>query len=122
MAHSPKILREMGRLVARAKELEIADLFASYEEMLLRALRLKATPGKNANVIQHAMGYFKKDLSRAEKHEMIEVLEQYRGGLLPLIVPVTLLSHYVRKYEPDYLLEQSYLDPHPVELKLRNHA
>ena len=122
MAHSPKILREMGRLVAQAKEHSAAELFGTYERLLLDALRLKATPGKNANAIQHAMGSFKKDLTGDEKQEMLEVLERYRDGLFPLVVPVTLLRHYVRKYAPDYLVDQSYLNPHPVELKFRNHA
>ena len=122
MAHSPKILREMGKLVAHAKEHDTAELFETYEHLLLEALRLGATPGKNANVIQHAMGYFKKDLSGDEKQEMLEIIDRYREGHFPLVVPVTLLSHYVRKYAPSYLTEQSYLNPHPVELKLRNHA
>jgi len=70
----------------------------------------------------HMMGYFKKELSSWEKGEMLEVIDQYRMNLIPLIVPLTLLRHYVRKYDQAYLKEQTYLDPHPLELQLRNHV
>ena len=122
MAHSPSLLREMGRLVAHAKETDAAELFEEYEGLLLRAMRLQATPGKNANVLQHALGYFKKQLDGDERAEMLEVIEHHRTGLVPLVVPVTLLQHYVRKYEQPYLRDQTYLVPHPLELKLRNPA
>jgi uncharacterized protein YbgA (DUF1722 family)/uncharacterized protein YbbK (DUF523 family) len=122
MAHSPKHLREMGRLVARAKELGASELYTRYEELLMTALALKATPGKNANVLQHGLGYFKMKLTPDERVEMLEIIERHREGYLPLVVPVTLLSHYVRKYREPYLERQSFLNPHPLELKLRNHA
>jgi uncharacterized protein YbgA (DUF1722 family)/uncharacterized protein YbbK (DUF523 family) len=122
MAHSPQILKEMGQLVAHAKGMSPTGLFGRYEELLMAALALKATPGKNANVLQHALGYFKKDLARDEKAEALEVIDQYRAGYTPLVVPVTLIGHFVRKYEEPYLASQTYFNPHPVELRLRNHA
>ncbi|MGB3088127.1 MAG: DUF523 and DUF1722 domain-containing protein [Phycisphaerae bacterium] len=122
MAHSPALAQEMGRLVARAKDLPLPDLRARYETLLLKALALKATPPKHANVLQHMMGYLKKNLSGDEKQEMLALVGDYRAGLVPLIVPVTLMKHYVRKYAVVYLAQQTYLEPHPVELALRNHA
>ena len=68
------------------------------------------------------MGYFKKRLSADEKQELLDVIETYRSGYVPLVVPLTLLNHYVRKYDQPYLAQQVYLNPHPVELKLRNHV
>jgi uncharacterized protein YbgA (DUF1722 family) len=68
------------------------------------------------------MGYFKKQLTADEKQELLEVLEQYRNELVPLIVPITLINHYVRKYNQPYLKQQTYLNPHPLELKLRTHV
>jgi uncharacterized protein YbgA (DUF1722 family) len=68
------------------------------------------------------MGYFKKDLTADEKQELLEVIDEYRRGLIPLIVPVTLMNHYVRKYNKAYLKSQTYLNPHPTELQLRNHV
>ena len=121
-SHSEKHCREMGRLVATAKGVTRGDLFMKYETLLMQALRLKTTPKKHANVLMHMMGYFKKVLSGDEKQELLETIDQYRMGYLPLIVPVTLLNHYVRKYREAYLGDQTYLQPHPMELQLRNHV
>ena len=122
MSHSPTHSQMMGKLVAESKTLPIEDVFVQYEALLIGALRLKTTLKKNINVIQHIMGYFKKQLSSDEKQELIEIIEQYRQEHVPLIVPVTLLNHYVRKYNIAYLSKQFYLKPHPIALKLRNHA
>jgi uncharacterized protein YbgA (DUF1722 family) len=70
----------------------------------------------------HLLGYFKQQLSADEKQELLELIDQYRAGHIPLIVPVTLITHYVRKYDQPYLKTQTYLNPHPLSLKLRNHA
>jgi uncharacterized protein YbgA (DUF1722 family)/uncharacterized protein YbbK (DUF523 family) len=122
LAHSPTHYRDLGRLVARAKELPLPELCRLYQSRLMEALRLKATPRKNANVLDHLMGYFKKDLTPDEKRELREVIDSHRLGYVPLVVPVTLINHYVRKYQQPYLREQFYLHPHPVELQLRNHV
>ena len=122
MSHSPQALRDMGRLVARAKALRPARLMAEYEALMLKALRLRATPKKHANCLQHMLGYFKADLTRDEKQEMLETIDRYRTGLVPLVVPVTLMQHYVRRTGEPYLSRQTYLNPHPLELKLRNHV
>jgi uncharacterized protein YbgA (DUF1722 family)/uncharacterized protein YbbK (DUF523 family) len=122
LSHSPKHYRELGRLVARASELPIHQLYDHYQSRLMDALRLQATSSKNANVLYHLMGYFKKDLSADEKQELLEIIDHYRQGFVPLVVPVTLLNHYVRKYNQPYLKGQFYLHPHPVELQLRHHV
>lgn len=122
MAHSPEIYREMGKLVAEGKRLSRVQLLESYRELLMRALSLHATVKKNTNVLSHIMGYFKKYLTPGEKEELLEIIRQYHEQLIPLIVPVTLLKHYVNKYDQGYLKSQSYLNPHPMELMLRNHV
>ncbi len=122
LSHSPEHYRLMGRLVATAKDFPVKELYRQYQHILMEALRLKATPKKHANVLMHMMGYFKQQLTSDEKQELLEVIEGYRTGLLPLIVPVTLINHYVRKYNQPYLKEQAYLNPHPLELQLRNHV
>jgi len=122
MAHNVNAYRELGRLVARAKEFHPDELAEQYIGRVMTALKLSSTVKKNVNVLQHVMGYFKGDLSSDEKQELLEVIGNYKDSLVPLIVPVTLLNHYVRKYEQPYLKEQVYLNPHPMELKLRNHV
>ena len=114
--------RELGKLVAEAKSIPAEELYTQYQMLFMEALLLKTTIKKNINVLQHMMGYFKKQLSTDEKRELLETIELYRNEYVPLIVPVTLLKHYVRKYDQPYLKEQLYLNPHPIELKLRNHA
>ena len=122
MAHSPKHYREIGRLVAEGKKMNALDLYDRYEAMLIEALGLRATVSKHTNVLMHVLGYFKKQLSADEKQEVLELIENYRNGHLPLIVPVTLLNHFVRKYRQPYLSDQTYLNPHPLDLQLRNHV
>ena len=122
LSHSPKHYSILGKLVASQKEMPLRELTALYEKLLMEALKLKTTPKKNVNVLQHMMGYFKKELASGEKQELLDVIGQYQKGYLPLIVPMTLLHHYVRKYEQAYLAGQVYLSPHPLELQLRNHA
>lgn len=122
LAHSTEHYRQLGKLVARARERAWPDLLTDYHAGAMKALGLKATVKKNTNVLHHLMGYFKKQLSGDEKQELLEIIDSYRQGEVPLIVPVTLVKHYVRKYRESYLQEQVYLHPHPLELKLRNHA
>ncbi|MBI5013882.1 MAG: DUF523 and DUF1722 domain-containing protein [Deltaproteobacteria bacterium] len=122
LSHSTELYRALGRWVAHAKEHGTEELFAEYQRLLLEALQLKATPKKNANVLQHCLGYFKNVLNPDEKQELLEVIDRYRTELIPLIVPVTLVNHYVRKYDEPYLRLQTYLNPHPAELRLRNHV
>jgi uncharacterized protein YbgA (DUF1722 family)/uncharacterized protein YbbK (DUF523 family) len=122
MAHSQKHLKEMGALVARAKEIKPTELTERYRTLLMDAMALKPTAAKHENVLLHILGYFKKNLTPDEKQELLEVIRQFKRGLIPLIVPVTLLGHYVRKYDQPYLKEQTYLHPHPAELMLRNHV
>ncbi len=122
LAHSPKHYREMGKLVAAGKASPPAELFQAYQTLLMEALKLKTTTKKNTNVLQHLMGYFKKDLSADEKQELLDIFRQYHDGYIPLIVPVTLINHFTRKYRQPYLAQQTYLNPHPVALKLRNHV
>lgn len=122
LSHSPKHYQVMGRLVAQARDYPLEELYERYVRLLMEALKLKASPAKNANVMQHMLGYFRKDLSGDEKQEMLETIRLYRQGHFPFIVPMTLMNHYVRKYDQSYLKEQTYLNPHPLELQLRNHA
>ncbi len=122
MAHHPEIAREMGKLTAKAKQLPTDELFTTYLTLMMKCLKYKSTPRKNANVLYHMTGYFKKHLQPEEKQELVELIEHYRLEYYPLIVPITLFRHYVRKYRQPYLKDQYYLNPHPLELKLRNHA
>ncbi|MDT8389815.1 MAG: DUF523 and DUF1722 domain-containing protein [Lentisphaeria bacterium] len=122
MAHSPRGATALGRIAARGKDSDLSADIAEYGTMLMTVMRLIATPKKHTNVLHHAMGYFKKMITADEKVELLDVIESFHQGLTPLIVPITLIKHYARKYETPYLRDQDYLNPHPAELKLRNHC
>lgn len=122
LSHSPKHYKMMGKLVADGKSIAMKELYREYEGILMEALKLKTTFAKNSNVLQHIMGYFKRQISSDEKQEILEIIQQYREGYIPLIVPVTLMKHYVRKYKQSYISMQTYLNPHPAALQLRNHV
>lgn len=122
LSHSEKHYRFIGKRIAEGKGIPVNRMYSIYEQQFMEALKRKSTPAKNTNVLMHMMGYFKKQLSRDEKQELLEYIDQYRQGYLPLLVPLTLINHYVRKFDQKYLKMQSYLNPHHLELKLRNHT
>ncbi len=120
MSHSPRHCRLLGKLVAQLKAIPLAQVYEQYQTLLMAALLLKSTINKNVNVLFQVMSYFKKELSPFEKEELLEIINNYRQGDIPLIIAVTLLNHLVRKYDQAYLKNQYYLNPHPLELKLRS--
>lgn len=122
LSHSEKEFRELGRLVAAAKSMKRDDLRRKYENTFMSAMKKIATMNKNSNVLQHMLGFFKKDLDASSWNELLTHIEDYRAGLVPLVVPLTLLRHYVRILDIAYLRDQVYLNPHPKELSLRNHT
>jgi uncharacterized protein YbgA (DUF1722 family) len=121
MAHCPDKLSILGRLASGNTGKTTRDIFENYINELMPAFKETASVNKNVNALQHITGYFRNLISADEKQELIEITEEYHKKLIPLIVPVTLLNHYDRKYNIEYLKKQYYLNPHPHELCLRNH-
>ncbi len=121
MSHSPARLKEMGKLVAQVSRDSLGIACKDYLLLLTAAMRELATVKKQRNVLEHIAGYFKDDLDKEEKAELIELIDKFYNELTPLIVPVTMLSHYVRKYRKDYLADQYYINALPAELMLRNY-
>lgn len=122
LAHSPKHYKILGQLVAQIKRYRPENFKEKYIESFMRALSIKSTIRKNVNVMQHIVGFLKPYLDRNARADIIKVIENYRSGLVPLIVPLTLIKHYVKLYDIDYIKDQVYLSPHPEELMLRNHV
>lgn len=120
LSHSPRHHRIMGKLVARAKAMPMAALYAEYQKLLLEALRLMATPAKHSNVLQHIMGYFKKQLSGDERQELQEVIDSYRRGQVPLIAPLDRIHHYACLYDLAHLSQQRYLLPQTLQLQVQD--
>ncbi len=122
MAHDVGRYRELGRLVASLKRRSRGEIREAYQDGFMAALSRVASRGRNANVLQHAAGHLSKRLDSASRVELADLIHDYRRELVPLVVPVTLLRHHARRLEVDYLIGQTFLEPHPKELMLRNHV
>ena len=122
LAHHPQQCEMLGRLIGQAHQHRLKELARRYGEMFMKSLAVKATVRKHANVLHHILGYFKARLTAHEKLELLGVIDDYHHGLIPLIVPLTLIKHYVQTFDVSYIRAQVYLNPHPKELMLRNHV
>jgi len=122
MAHHPQQYEILGRLIGQAHRSRPKELAHRYGELFMNTLAVKATVRKHVNVLHHIIGHFKERLSANEKSELLSVIGDYHHGLSPLVVPLTLIKHYVRIFDVSYIREQVYLNPHPKELMLRNHV
>lgn len=122
MAHSPQAYTRLGRLVAQAKRIPRTEFRAKYEAEFMAALSQRATRRRHVNVMQHCLGYVRENLDEKARNAILGIVEDYRAGMIPLVVPLTLIRHYVQVLGIDYLAGQRYLELHPKELMLRNHV
>jgi uncharacterized protein YbgA (DUF1722 family)/uncharacterized protein YbbK (DUF523 family) len=120
LAHDETIYRELGKLVAGAGTADLEPLKQRYAGLLMKAMKQRATRKLHSNVLIHIMGFLKEKIDTGDKAELLGIIERYRHGTIPLIVPVTLLKHHLRRYPDPYIERQYYLNPHPEELMLRN--
>jgi uncharacterized protein YbgA (DUF1722 family) len=122
LAHSTTAYQELGRLVASGAAMPRPELRREYERRFMETMAIPATTRRHTNVLMHMAGHLKTRLDSASRQELAAVIDEYRRGLVPLIVPITLIRHYVRLHAIEYLAGQTYLEPHPRELMLRNHV
>jgi uncharacterized protein YbgA (DUF1722 family)/uncharacterized protein YbbK (DUF523 family) len=122
LAHHPQQCEVLGRLVGQAHQHRPKELSRRYGELFMKALAVQTTVRKHVNVLQHILGYFKERLAPHEKVELLGVIGAYHHGLTPLIVPLTLIKHYVQVFDVGDIRDQVYLNPHPKELMLRAHV
>ncbi|MGB8666714.1 MAG: DUF523 and DUF1722 domain-containing protein [Serratia inhibens] len=120
LAHSQPEYRELGRFVADIEKWASLEAFAiEYRSRLMRLLAHKATRRNHTNVLMHVQGYFRRQLSSAQRQELAQLIDRYRQGMQPLLAPITLLKHYMAEYPDRYLAEQRYFEPYPEALRLR---
>jgi uncharacterized protein YbgA (DUF1722 family)/uncharacterized protein YbbK (DUF523 family) len=122
LSHSRAGYTELGRMVADVKSRPSREVAAAYESAFMRTLARAATPGRHADVMMHIVGHLKRVIDTSDRDELLGSIEDHRRGIVPLVVPITLIRHHVRRHEIAYLRDQVYLDPHPRELALRNHV
>ena len=122
LAHGRPHYTKLGRLVAHIKEFKPSEFVAEYEKTYMEALENKSSPAKNSDVLLHILGHLKTKLGSDEKQDILMSIDHYKKGTYPLVVPLTLIRHYVKIFDIEYIKDQTYLCPHPLELKLRNHT
>jgi uncharacterized protein YbgA (DUF1722 family)/uncharacterized protein YbbK (DUF523 family) len=122
LSHSPAHAARLGRLVASPPRRDRARWLEEYGAAFMRTLAVRATRARHVNVLQHIAGFFKRQLDAADKRELAGLIGDYARGLVPLIVPITLVNHHVSRFDVPYVADQVYLHPHPKELMLRNHV
>ncbi|URN87552.1 MAG: DUF523 and DUF1722 domain-containing protein [Pseudomonas protegens] len=120
MAHHPEQYKALGNLLGSMGKGDATLIGPRYFSQLMEALSRCATRGTHSNVLQHISGYFKRAISSEDKEEMQRLISQYRQGIVPLVVPLTLLKHHLRQNPDPYIAQQLYLQPHPEDLSLRN--
>ena len=120
MAHSPAVYRELGRMLARLDNAVLETLADRYIGQVMQVLKLQASRKRHVNVLQHLLGYLRKRVDAASRADLVEVIDSYRRGVVPLVVPITLLQHYFRREPHSWISRQVYMNPHPRELMLRN--
>jgi len=120
MAHSPAVYRELGRMLARLDNADLDALADRYISRVMEVLKAQASRKRHVNVLQHVLGYLRKHVDADNRANLVDVIDDYRRGMVPLVVPVTLLQHHFRRNPHPYISQQVYMDPHPRELMLRN--
>ena len=120
LAHSPVAYRELGRLLARLDNIALNELGERYIRRVMEVLKQQASRKRHVNVLQHLLGYLRRHVDVADRGNLVEVIDAYRLGLVPLVVPLTLLEHYFRRNPHPYIAQQVYMNPHPRAMMLRN--
>jgi uncharacterized protein YbgA (DUF1722 family) len=122
LAHSERHYKKLGRIVADIKHSAVANAYQEYSHLFMQGLAVHATVKKHCNVLRHMTGYFSKELSPTEREELVGYIVDFSRNLVPRLVPLTLIRHYVNKYDVGYLQRQVYLQPSPKELLLLDHV
>ncbi len=116
MAYNPELVREMGRLIANQSNYSPGKLYSEYEEIFFKAMEKPIKITSNINVLMHALGHFSKKLNAEEKAFFLDALEKYRQGVMPLLVCLNILKAWIIRFNDDYLAQQTYFEPYPLEL------
>jgi uncharacterized protein YbgA (DUF1722 family) len=120
LAHNESEYRKLGPMIAGVSRENLEEVANEYLQRMMDCLKVRASRKTNTNVLMHVMGYLKNKINSDDKQELIEILDNYRLGKVPLIVPITLMRHHLRVYPDDYISSQYYMAPYPEELMLRN--
>ena len=119
-AHGQKTYKALGRMLSDLKGRRFEQIQPRYILSLMQGLSAPVSRGDHANVMQHLMGYLRNRLDDGDKRELLEHIDRYRQGVLPLVAPLTLLRHHFRRHPHPYVDGQYYLNPYPDDLMPRS--
>ena len=120
LAHNEEEYRKLGPLIASVTKANLQQIADEYLTRMMTCLKSRASRKRHSNVLMHVMGFLKNKIGSDDKQELIEILDSYRNGRVPLIVPITLMRHHLRRFPDEYISSQYYMSPYPEELMLRN--
>ncbi len=92
------------------------EVAARYEEGFQKAMGRLPRSTSVINVLQHASGYFSRDLAADEKAFFRSSLERYRQGRIPVSAVTSILRVWVARFRQDYLSPQTFFEPFPDAL------
>jgi uncharacterized protein YbgA (DUF1722 family) len=116
MARGSHFYQELGQMVAGVRAADLEERRQRYIHRFMEVMTVRASKGRNVNVLQHVMGFFKEALASDDKQELLELFEAYRAKRIPLGTPLTMLRHHLRHHPNDWLASQYFLEPYPEEL------
>ena len=120
LAHSQQEYRQLGPFVASMHTFDSLDAYATeYRNRLMHLMSHRASRRNHTNVLMHVQGYFRRQLTSAQRQELASLIDRYRQGLQPLLAPITLIKHYMKEYPHEWLSQQRYFEPRPEALRLR---
>jgi uncharacterized protein YbgA (DUF1722 family)/uncharacterized protein YbbK (DUF523 family) len=120
LAHDEEEYRKLGPMIASVTKANLQQIAEAYLLRMMTCLKSRASRKRHSNVLMHVMGFLKNKINGDDKQELIEILDNYRNGKVPLIVPITLMRHHLRRFPDEYISGQYYMSPYPEELMLRN--
>lgn len=110
----------LGRIVANKEKKQLDEILLEYKEEFLKAISLKGNVNKTYNVLLHMFGYFKKLITKEEKEDILQALQEFKDKIIPLIAVMKIINLYVKRFDVQYLKVQKFLNPYPKELSLRS--
>ncbi len=116
MAYNQRLLKILGNIVANKKKKKIEEIMEDYEKNFQYCFSKPPRYNTYINILMHALGYFKKELSSKEKNFLLESLQQYKTGRTPLCVPISIIKSWIIRFGQEYLMNQTFFEPYPEAL------
>ena len=85
-AKSHNAYKFLGNIVANHDKKDLPVVLDEYKSYFLKTISKKGTISNTYNVLLHMFGYFKKLITREEKVEILETIDEFKQEIIPLII------------------------------------